>query len=109
MPPLRDALADRERRGGHDVEIAGVGGQVVRGSFDLEKHRCLEPRVSRAARNALRTPRSDALELHLLLEAVSGDVALYLALHRLDRVSYPGRVRRLGEREDRIAHQQRRL
>ncbi len=34
----RQPLADPQRRRGHDVEVAGVGRQVVGGALDLEEH-----------------------------------------------------------------------
>ncbi len=36
-----DALGDPQRGRGHDVEVAGVGRQVVRGALDLEEDRHL--------------------------------------------------------------------
>src|SRR5699024_8236638 len=57
-------------RGRHDVEIAGIGRQVVGGAFDFQIDRRLEAADPAHAGHVERRVRGNFLELHLLFQAV---------------------------------------
>src|SRR5882762_9555421 len=69
---LGEPLAGAERRRCHDIEVAGIGRQVVRRAFDLEKYGSLDAGEGADAGQDHGVFRADAIELHLLLKAVSG-------------------------------------
>src|SRR6266540_336985 len=87
-----DLLADPDRRGGHDVEVAGVARQIVAGTLDLDEHGHLLVVVDRLATQA---------------------VAGHVAAHRLDHLAHRGgdrlAVHRAGQGVDSVAHHDRRL
>src|SRR5262245_6199928 len=80
-----EPLASRESGRRHDVEIAGIGRQVMRRAFYLEKDRYLQARQFAEARNVQRPLRRNAIELHFLLQSVARYVGLDLAEHIADR------------------------
>ena len=95
---------------GHDVEVAGVSGQIVGSTLDLEEDRGLEPaHVVPDARDADRTGGLDAVELHLLLEAVARHIGLNRSGHALDRFGNRLLVGEVAQGIDGVAHDQRRL
>src|SRR5690242_16280331 len=71
---------DRGRR--HDVEIAGVVRQIMRGTLDLEEHRSLESGAGADFGDADRIVVADHLELYVLLEPIARRVAAHLLDHR---------------------------
>src|SRR3546814_16589341 len=88
-----DLLGGFHRRRGHDVEVAGIGRQVVSRAFDLKEHRDLEPGVFAVhLRDLQRAVGADVLELHRLLEPVARDIALHFCTHSTEerRVGHEG-------------------
>src|SRR5258708_15781552 len=100
---LGQPLSGAERRRCHDIEIAGVGGQVVRRAFDLEKYGSLDAGEGADAGQDHCVFLADAIELHLLLEAIPGHVGAHFLDHAIDGPGNRRGVRLLAEAEDRIA------
>ena len=66
---------------GHDVEISGIGGQVMAGPFDLEQDGDLDPGQFLAGFGQdQRVVRPYPLELRFLLELGFGDMEPYLQI-----------------------------
>src|SRR5258707_4352266 len=99
---LGQPLAGAERRRCHDIEIAGVGGQVVRRAFDLEKYGSLDAGEGPDAGQDHGVFGADAIELHLLLEAISRHVGAHFLDHAVDGPGDRGAVRLCAEAEDRV-------
>src|SRR5690606_40595496 len=72
---LRHALGGSQRSGGHDVEVASVGRQVMGGAFDFEEDRGFQPAQVAEARDVQRLVLRDHVKLDLLLQAVTRYVA----------------------------------
>ena len=104
------AIGGGQRRRGHDVEIAGIGRQVVRRALDLEEDRGLEARA-----------RADAGDAHRVRCRRCARTAPSASADSRARISAPRRPcpatdfsiascdAALRQREDRVAHDQRRL
>jgi hypothetical protein len=72
--------------GGHDVEVAGVGRQVMGGAFDFEEDRGLQ--AGEFARPGMFNGASPGyVELHLLLEAIARHIGLHGGGHLDDAAS----------------------
>src|SRR5690606_4052646 len=97
-----DRFGGAHRRGGHDVEIAGVGGQVVGRALHLKEDARLQARELADAGDDDRLV--DEVELHLLLEAVAGHVGVDLGDHLLDGGLDCRLIAALRQGEDRVAH-----
>src|SRR5580692_11792451 len=75
---LGKPLAGAESRRSHDIEISGVRGQIVRRPFNFEENGSLQSRECADAREDHRFSRADSIELHFLLEPVSGNVGSHI-------------------------------
>ena len=81
---LGHAFGGAQRGAGHDVEVAGVGRQVVRGAFHLQEDRGLQAVHAARRRGCASAVGVDAVELHLLLEPVARHIGLHVGGHALD-------------------------
>src|SRR6202012_5515883 len=74
---LGDLLADLGGRGGHDVEVARIRGQVIPGAFDLDERgdQGLAAGVDRRV-----------VELRLVEQPVARNVGLHLGYDVVDRL-----------------------
>src|SRR5579872_5460746 len=89
---LDEALGRGQRRRGHDVEIPGIGREIMRRPLDLEEDRHLEARAIAETGDAQRIVVAEPLELHAMLHAIAGDVAPHLLDHLADRALDRGLV-----------------
>src|ERR1700730_10289909 len=103
------SLARAERRRCHNIEIPRIRGKIVPGAFDLKKNRGLDTREGPDTGYDHRIVGTDAIELHLLLEAVSGHVTAYFLHHALDGTGDRCGLRLFAQEEDSISHDDRRL
>src|SRR5579875_74536 len=85
---LGELLADLHRRGGHDVQVARVGRQVVARPGDLDEHRDLV-----------------AVEQRLGTQPVAGHVLLHALDHLLDGAGDRRLVRVVDHGVHRVAHE----
>src|SRR2546428_528244 len=106
---LGQPLAGAERRRCHDIEIAGKGGQVVGCPLDFEKYGSLDAGERADPGQNHRVFGADAIELHLLFEAISGHVGAHILDHAIDGPRDRSGVRLLAEAEDRVTHDDRRF
>jgi len=101
-----DALGRAECRGGHDVQVAGVGRQVMGGAFHFQEDGGLQAAEAAQARDVHGLVFRDLVKLHFLLQAITGDIAV----DRLDHFFHGGFYFRLvggiGQYVDGVPHQQ---
>src|ERR1700686_4125651 len=87
------SLARAERRRCHNIEIPRIRGKIVPRAFDLEKDRGLDTGEGSDTGYDHRVVGTDAIELHLLLEAVSTHVGAHFFHHALNGAGDRCRVR----------------
>src|SRR6266536_1541751 len=92
LEPLGDLLADPHRRRGHDVQVPGIGRQVVASALHLHEDGDLL-----------------VVEDRLPAQPVARHVGAHRRHHLVDRGGHRLLVHRAGQRVDRIPHHDRRL
>src|SRR3546814_15421862 len=84
QPPRGDLLGGGKRGGGHNVEVTGIGRQIVGRTFDLEEYAGLDALERADSGNFHWIVGAEPLELHLLLEPIARNICTDLRDHCLD-------------------------
>src|SRR3546814_12729675 len=85
QPPRSDLLGGGKRGGGHNVEVTGIGRQIVGRTFDLEEYAGLDALERADSGNFHWIVGAEPLELHLLLEPIARNICTDLRDHRREK------------------------
>src|SRR3546814_21016641 len=82
QPPRSELLGGGKRGGGQNVEVTGIGRQIVGRTFDLEEYAGLDALERADSGNFHWIVGAEPLELHLLLEPIARNICTDLRDHR---------------------------